>query len=485
MNLCDLFAESLIRRGDVLGLECGDKQYKFGELEAESNRLASLFRQKRLERGDRVCVCLGNSFETVALFVACIKAGLIFVPLDPSYRNREISGILSSTDPKAVIADRPIQTGGGGASWLSGALLQEAQACGVTRLAVTAAADDVAAILFTSGTTGAMKGAKLTHGNLAANALNLIGSCEIDAEDRFLLALPLSHAHGFAHGLHCWLGTGCRLRLLERFDRRTVARSFLDFRATLFFGVPAMYAGLLTLDAAMAQKIGAQMRLFVSGSAPLQPHVFEAFDSLFGHRILERYGTTETLACISNLYRGDRVSGTVGLPLPGVTIRLLDRYLNEAPDGAVGEVFVSGATVFAGYWGREKGEEFAGSYFRTGDLARKSADGRYSICGRTTDLIISGGLNIYPREIEEVLEEQPGVVEAAVVGAPEAYCGEVPVAYVVANGPIDASMLIEACRENLAAYKVPNEILFVDVLPRNRLGKLERHLLKPPEAADA
>jgi malonyl-CoA/methylmalonyl-CoA synthetase len=258
------------------------------------------------------------------------------------------------------------------------------------------------------------------------------------------------------------------MRLLERFDHKTAAQDFLDFRPTLFFGVPAIYVRLLDLDPAAAREIGRLMRLFVSGSAPLSPHVFEEFRALYGHTILERYGMSETLMNTSNPYEGERRAGTVGYPLPGISARIVN-----------GELQLRGPNVFAGYWRREEAtrEAFSDGWFRTGDLATVSQDGCYTLSGRKSDLIISGGFNIYPREIEELLQEHPDIAEAAVVSRPDRVRGEVPVAYVVCAGQIDCDALNAWCREKLASFKLPREFIVVEKLPRNAMGKVQKHLL--------
>jgi malonyl-CoA/methylmalonyl-CoA synthetase len=267
--------------------------------------------------------------------------------------------------------------------------------------------------------------------------------------------------------------SGCRMRLLERFDHRTATAELLDFRPTLFFGVPTVYVRLLDTPAEAAQPIGAGARLFVSGSAPLPPHVLERFRDLFGHTILERYGMTETFMTISNPYSGERRPGSVGFPLPGVSIRIV------GGEGE-GELQIQSPTLFAGYWRNEAATaaSFDGRWFRTGDLATQSPDGYVTLLGRKSDLIISGGFNIYPREIEELLLEQTGVDEAAVVGVADDVRGEVPVAFIVSNEGFDAETLERVCREQLASFKVPRRFDKVDSIPRTALGKVQKHLLK-------
>jgi malonyl-CoA/methylmalonyl-CoA synthetase len=270
------------------------------------------------------------------------------------------------------------------------------------------------------------------------------------------------------------------MRLLERFEHDKATAELLDFRPTLFFGVPTVYVRLLQTPPDAAREIGGRMRLFVSGSAPLPAQVLEEFRKLFGHTILERYGMTETLMNISNPYDGERRPGSVGFPLPGVTARIVDTEGKDVADGETGEVWLKGANVFPGYWRREDATKaaFVDGWFKTGDLAIRSSDGYYTLCGRRSDLIISGGFNIYPREIEEFLMEQPEVSEAAVVGRPDPVRGEIPVAYIVPRGAaLDTETLEQRCRRELASFKCPREFITVEKLPRNALGKVQKHLL--------
>jgi len=307
-------------------------------------------------------------------------------------------------------------------------------------------------------------------------------SCwRISEQDRYLAVLPLFHVHGLGNGVCSWLGSGCRMRLVERFDHRRAAELFETFEPTLFFGVPTIYVRLLDLPIETAQRIGGRARLFVSGSAPLPAHVFETFHTRFGHSILERYGMSETLMLISNPYEGERRPGTVGRPLPGVSVRLMTASGTIAGPGDVGRVQVRGSNVFRSYWRNEAATAaaFDDGWFRTGDVATVSDDGYYTLCGRESDLIISGGFNIYPREIEELLVELPSVSEAAVVGAPDPRRGEVPVAYVVALEEFDPVAAEAACARALASFKVPRAFVRVDALPRNALGKVQKHLLPP------
>ncbi len=473
MNLTQLFDLSFAGRRDAAALEFEGGRYSFGEIDARSNRMARLLQERGFQAGDRLCAYLPNCVEIIDLYLACLKLGVIFVPVNILYREREITHIRADAEPKAFVTAAEASQWAGAAAALP-----------PDRPATQLDGDAPAAIVYTSGTTGTSKGAILTHNNFAANALNLLACWQITSADRLLLPLPLFHVHGLGNGLHCWLISGCRMRLLERFEHRTAVETFQDFRPTLFFGVPTIYVRLLETPASAAQEIGKFLRLFVSGSAPLPARVLEEFHALFGHRILERYGMTETLMNISNPYVGERRPGTVGLPLPGVSLRLLDESGGPVADGETGEVYIRGPNVFAGYWRREEATRaaFLDGYFRSGDLAVRSPDGYYTLQGRKCDLIISGGFNVYPREIEEFLLEQEGVAEAAVVGVPDRVKGEVPVAYIVADGAFDAAALEARCREKLASFKAPRAFIPVEKLPRTALGKVQKGLLPKPAA---
>ena len=481
VNLCDLFDQSFKGRRDAIALEFAGQEYTFGEIDSRSNRLARLFQAKGLCSGDRLCVYLVNSVHMIDAYLACLKLGVIFVPVNILYRDREITHILSDAAPAALITDAAVATEL--PVWNPAELETEAATMPDERPAVCLDGDAPAGIIYTSGTTGTSKGAVLTHNNFAANAVNLLACWQISAADRFLLALPLFHVHALGNGLHCWLISGCRMRLLERFEHQTAAEVFLDFRPTLFFGVPTMYVRMLAWDQPTARTVGGFMRLFVSGSAALPAQVFDEFRELFGHTILERYGMSETIMNISNPYAGERRAGTIGFALPGISVRLLNYELQPVAEGETGELYLKGPNIFAGYWGRPEATALAyvDGYFKTGDLATRSADGYYTLTGRKSDLIISGGFNIYPREIEEFLEEQDEIAEAAVAAVADRMRGEVPVAWIVVTAESAATFdpaAIEArCREKLASFKIPREFITVEKLPRNAMGKLQKHLL--------
>jgi malonyl-CoA/methylmalonyl-CoA synthetase len=489
---------SVVDRAAVL--EHGGATYTAADLDARSRALACWLTARGFAAGDRLAVYLGNRVAFIDLFLACARTGIILVPINILYREREVSHIVADAEPKAIVAAAPVPA--------VDAFLDVREIEAVAHEAVSAMgshgsigpgagrsigslpvqkddplpADSAPlAIVYTSGTTGTAKGAILTHGNFLANARTLVEAWRITAADRLLLPLPLFHVHGLGNGVCTWLLSGCRMRLLERFAHETAADEFLSFSPTVFYGVPTIYVRLLGLDDTVAERAGASMRLFVSGSAPLPAHVHEAFRAKFGHEILERYGMTETLMNVSNPYEGERRPGSVGLPLPGVLVRFVAADGRDSAAGDVGEVLVRGANVFAGYWRRDDATRaaFVDGWFRTGDLGVRAADGYIALRGRATDLIISGGFNIYPREIEEVIQEDPEVREAVVVGVPDPVRGEVPIAYVAADDGFDERALADRLRAAIASFKVPRAFVRVARLPRTALGKVQKHLLPP------
>jgi malonyl-CoA/methylmalonyl-CoA synthetase len=490
MSLTELFDRSLVGRRDAPALECDRPDgtrvtFTFGELDARSNRLARALARRGIGRGDRLAFYLANRVEIIDLWLACAKLGVIVVPVNVLYREREIRHILGDAEPSAVVttatgfAEFPASA----RCWDVDVLSAEAEAQPGERPSAVHGDDIPAALVYTSGTTGASKGAVLTHGNFAVNALVLLECWRITAADRYLAMLPLFHVHGLGNGVHCWLASGCHMRLVERFEHAKAADLFEDYRPTLFFGVPTMYVRMLDIAPHRARAIGERMRLFVSGSAPLPARVLDAFRARFGQVILERYGMTETLMNTSNPYDGERRAGTVGFPLPHVELRVVDANGSPVSDGTAGELCVRGPNVCRGYWRSPEATSAAwrNGWFHTGDMGTRSRDGYVTLEGRQSDLIISGGFNIYPREIEELLLEQPGIREAVVVGAADPLRGEVPVAYVVAGDSFDESAVRERLRSQLASFKLPKAYIRLAALPRTALGKVTKHLLPAPD----
>jgi malonyl-CoA/methylmalonyl-CoA synthetase len=482
-SITALFERTFATERRRIGLEWHGHQFTFADLDARANRMARALAARGVRSGDRIAVYLPNRVETIDLFLACTRSGVIYVPINILYREREIEHILQDASPAAVVTEGTLPAAPTVPTWSVEDLARDADSRSADRLPGTPPDGSApAAIVYTSGTTGAAKGAVLTQRNFAANARRLLDAWHITEADRMLLPLPLFHVHGLGNGLHCWLAAGLRMRLLERFDSAATPLQMPEFGATLFFGVPTMYVRLLEVDEALAQQIGRTIRLFVSGSAPLPSQVLEAFRERFGHTILERYGMTETFMTLSNPYAGERRGGTVGVPLPGVRVRLVNDAGADVPDEVTGELLVKSDSLFAGYFNRPDATAaaFANEWFRTGDLATRSGDGYFTLQGRRSDVIISGGFNIYPREIEELLEEQDGIAEAAVVGVPDRVRGEVPVAYVVATPagtPLEVDKLESVCRAKLASFKVPRRFVPLDRLPRTALGKVQKHLL--------
>jgi malonyl-CoA/methylmalonyl-CoA synthetase len=488
MQLTDIFNLSLVGRAKEAAIEFNNSSGEtlsltFGELDTRSNQLANFFKSKGLQRGDRVGFFLSNCVEIVDIFLACVKTGIIVVPINILYRDRELGHIIADATPKAVItaSETASLIPPGTEVWDVAEISKAALSFNKTFKGISIDGDDAAAIVYTSGTTGRSKGAILTHNNFAINAVNLCACWGITSEDRYLAVLPLFHVHGLGNGISCWLLSGCRMKLTERFDIKNTLEIFESFQPTLFFGVPTIYIRLLELHERQAKQIGDKMRLFVCGSAPLPGNILEEFRQKFGHTILERYGMSETLMNLSNPYFGERRAGSVGFPLPGVSVKIVDSEMKHVKDGEIGELLVRGANVCAGYWNRPDANEdaFIEGWFRTSDLAQKSADGYFTLCGRRSELIISGGFNIYPREIEEVLLEQKGVKEATVCGIADKRRGELPIAYIVADDSFDEKTVEEACRSSLASFKVPRAFVCVESLPRNALGKVQKHLLPP------
>lgn len=486
MSLLTLYDASLLGRADTPALETGHTDgsthaLTFGELEVRSNQMAHWLRAHGVARGDRLAFCLPNQSGIIHLWIACVKLGVIVVPINVLYRAREIAHIAADATPVAIVTttDRTADFPPAVTLWMIDDIERDARAMPTHRIAIAANADTPAALVYTSGTTGTAKGAILTQGNFAANALTLVTAWGIRASDRYLAALPLFHVHGLGNGVQCWLASGCHMKLVERFEQSRVIEWFETYKPTLFFGVPTMYIRLLDTPLERAQLIGTHTRLFVSGSAPLPAHVLDAFARHFGHVILERYGMTETLMNVSNPLVGERRAGTVGRALPMLSVDIRSEDGASLSDGAAGELWVRGPNVCAGYWQRPDATAtaFVNGWFRTGDIGVRDIDGYITLQGRRSDLIISGGFNIYPREIEELLMSWPGVRDAAVAGRHDAARGEVPVAFVVSDEALDVNALDGFLRTQLASFKIPRDYRRVEALPRTALGKVQKHLL--------
>ena len=455
-NLYDLLASRFpADRSRPCFLLSDGSQVSYGALEAGAGRVAARLLAEGVEPGDRVALQAEKSVEGVMVYLGALKAGAIFLPLNAAYTAAEVEYFRADAEPRLLITDP--------AEFLAGAPA-EPLAQSVARNAA-----DLAAIIYTSGTTGRSKGAMLSHGNLAANALALYEAWGFSPDDVLLHALPIFHVHGLFVALHCAFLGGCPMVWLPKFADAEVLEGLS--RATVMMGVPTFYTRLLA-NPGFTRERADHVRVFISGSAPLLESTFAEFEARTGQRILERYGMSEAVIITSNPLDGDRLAGSVGFPLPGVELRI---------GGAeeTGVIQIRGPSVFSGYWRmpEKTAEEFtADGFFLTGDVGRRDRDGRVWISGRAKDLIISGGYNVYPKEVELVLDEMPGVVESAVIGLPHPDFGEGVAAVVIGQG--EEAALIAAARARLAAYKAPKRILFVEDLPRNAMGKVQKNLLR-------
>ncbi len=499
MNLHDLFAIPRQRTPHKIALQALDAAptsttFSYADLFAAADQLAAGLQQWGLRKGDRVAFFLGSRPELVIAYLAVIRLGAVVVPINLRYRRLEIGHILTDCTPRLIITEQAqlpqlAEVGLEKASIEATILAEELgrwQGDGAAWQAPLVQSEDLALIIYTSGTTGRSKGAMISHNNVIATVTGLLAAWAWEQDDQLLLCLPLFHTHGLIVGLHCALAAGATVLLRAQFDAKTILADLLGGAPTLFFAVPTLYVRLVEELKQQPQPNLHHMRLFCSGSAPLAPETFTAFQALTGHTILERYGMTETGMNLSNPYIGERVPGSVGTPLPGVAMRIVDNQGRDVKMGEEGELLVRGSNVFSAYWNapEKTAQSFSHDalgqqWFHTGDLARQDPVAGYvTLLGRSHELIISGGFNIYPREIEEMLTTYPGISEAAVIGAPHPEWGEVPVAYLVCTAPIDHDELVRYCRGLLASFKVPREIHHVASLPRNAMGKLQKNLLK-------
>jgi malonyl-CoA/methylmalonyl-CoA synthetase len=474
--------------------------YTWADLERATAMLANLLESLDLPAGSRIAVQTDKSVESLMLYLAVLRAGLVFLPLNTAYQAGEMQYFLGNAEPAVVVcAPRSF-------AWLSklafragvrhvftlgddrrGSLLDRAAMMSDRHAVAQRQADELAAILYTSGTTGRSKGAMLTHGNLLSNARVLKAYWDWRPPeaggDVLIHALPIFHVHGLFVASHGALLNGSRMIWFARFDARSVVQRLSE--ATVFMGVPTLYTRMLA-ESALTREACRPMRLFISGSAPLQVETFDDWRERTGHTILERYGMSETLMLTSNPCRaedGERKRGTVGRALPGVQLRLRDDKGQPVRTGEVGGVEVKGPNVFKGYWRmpEKTAEEFTPDlWFKTGDVGRLDAEGYLTLVGRSKDLIISGGYNVYPAEVEDTLNEMPGVAESAVVGVAHPDFGEGVVAVVVPKpgAMIEAQELIASLKERIAAYKIPKRVFIVDTLPRNAMGKVQKNVLR-------
>ena len=475
--------------------------YSWADLDRASAMMANLLVSLELPAGARIAVQVEKSVESLILYLATLRAGLVYLPLNTAYRAAELEYFLANAEPSVVVCS-PQHHG-----WVSkaaftagvayvftlgesrdGSLLQRAAHHSDVHTVAIRDCGDVAVIIYTSGTTGRSKGAMLSHGNMLSNAQMLRSYWCWQPDDVLIHALPIFHVHGLFVAIHGALINGSPMLWVNRFDPRLVVG--LLPRASVFMGVPTLYVRMLA-EAALTPAQAARMRLFISGSAPLLIDTFREWQSRTGHTILERYGMSETVMLTSNpcgpdvrfLDQTERRGGTVGFALPGVDLRVVDDQGAPLPNNEVGHIQVRGPNVFAGYWRmpEKTAEEFtADGFFKTGDVGRIDPDGYVVIVGRSKDLIISGGYNVYPAEVEGFINELPGVAESALVGVPHPDFGEVGVALVVprAGQALDPQAVLSALKQRVANFKVPKRCFVVPDLPRNTMGKVQKNLLR-------
>jgi malonyl-CoA/methylmalonyl-CoA synthetase len=472
------------------------KTYSWRELDEHTARIANLLASLNLPAGSRVAVQTEKSVAALMLYLAVLRAGYVYLPLNTAYQAAEIEYFIGNAEPAVVVCATKSHT------WIqpladaakvtrvftmddagNGTLTDAAAAHSTTHSIAEKHADALAAILYTSGTTGRSKGAMLTHGNLLSNALTLKDYWGWSGADVLIHALPIFHVHGLFVASHCALLSGAKMIWFAKFDPNAVIARLPD--ATVFMGVPTLYVRLLA-DARLTAERCKNMRLFVAGSAPLLIETFNEFRARTGHAILERYGMSETCMLTSNPYLaadGERRGGTVGFPLPGVSVRINDDKGGTCQQNEIGGIEVRGPNVFAGYWRmpeKTKEEFTADGWFKTGDVGKVDAHGYTVIVGRSKDLIISGGYNVYPAEIEGYLNDMPGVAESAVIGVPHPDFGEVGVAIVVAKtgSTLDNAAMLATLKANIANFKVPKRVFIVNDLPRNAMGKVQKNVLR-------
>jgi malonyl-CoA/methylmalonyl-CoA synthetase len=468
--------------------------YSWRDLERGTAMMANLLASLGLPEGARVAVQVEKSVEAMMLYLATLRAGYVFLPLNTAYQSAEIEYFIGNAEPSVMVCSSK------NFGWVSkiafkagtqnvftldddrtGSLLDRAAHCSDKHEAVARKADDLAAILYTSGTTGRSKGAMLTHGNMLSNALVLKDAWGWKQGDVLIHALPIFHVHGLFVAIHGALINGSKMIWLAKFDPKLVVKKLPE--ATVFMGVPTLYVRLLA-EAGLTREACRNMRLFVAGSAPLLIETFNEWKARTGHTILERYGMSETVMLTSNPYEGaERRGGTVGFALPGVSLRVQDDGGQSLPAGEIGGIQVKGPNIFKGYWRmpeKTKEEFTADGYFKTGDVGKVDERGYIVIVGRSKDLIISGGYNVYPAEIEGYINDMPGVAESALVGVPHPDFGEVGVAVVIAKPGValEGGRIVGELKSKLANFKIPKQCFVVNELPRNTMGKVQKNLLR-------
>jgi malonyl-CoA/methylmalonyl-CoA synthetase len=492
-NLFSRLFDGLVNTDKVAIEPLDGAQVTYGDLIARSAQIANYLKSRGVKPGDRVAAQTEKSVPALLLYLACVRAGAVYLPLNTAYTLNEIDYFIGDAEPSLIVCD-PSKAGGvtkfaerlkasvdtldarGNGSLTEGAARQSSDFATVTR-----SGDDLAAILYTSGTTGRSKGAMLTHDNLVSNSLTLVDVWRFTGDDVLIHALPIYHTHGLFVASNVTLFSRARMIFLNKFD----ADQILDLmpRATVMMGVPTFYTRLLQ-SPRLNKDTTSHMRLFISGSAPLLAETHREWLARTGHAVLERYGMTETNMNTSNPYDGARVPGAVGPPLPGVAARVVDPETGEnLPRDAIGMIEVKGPNVFKGYWrmpDKTRAEFRDDGFFITGDLGKIDYEGYVHILGRGKDLVISGGFNVYPKEVENEIDAIAGVIETAVIGVTHRDLGEGVTAVVVADksASLDEKIVLKALDGRLAKFKMPKRVIFVDELPRNTMGKVQKNVLR-------
>ena len=496
----NLFSQirSAISSPDKVFIETGaGVAISYGDMLSGSAQIANVLIARGVKAGDRVAAQVEKTPQNLLLYLAALRAGAIYLPLNTAYTLAELEYFIGDAEPCLIVCDPAKQAGLSEIAARRGATVETLDARGqgsLTDAAAKASSEfsdvargrsDLAAILYTSGTTGRSKGAMLTHDNLASNARTLVDYWRFSDRDVLLHALPVYHTHGLFVASNTVMLSGGAMIFLQKFDPDEVMR--LLPKATAMMGVPTFYTRLLK-HPGLTKAACAHMRLFTSGSAPLLAETHVEFRQKTGHAILERYGMTETNMNTSNPYDGDRIAGTVGFPLPGVDLRIADPETGrELPQGETGGIEVKGPNVFSGYWRmpeKTKAEFRPDGFFITGDVGKIDARGYVHIVGRAKDLIITGGFNVYPKEIESEIDAMPGVAESAVIGCPHPDFGEGVTAIIVCKPGADLSekAVIAVLEQRLAKFKLPKRVLFIDDLPRNTMGKVQKNVLREAHA---
>jgi len=498
MTLVSRFNKTFQTYADEIAVEFNEDKATFSEINRNANKIANALRKISVNKGDRVALFLANNLELVHFFAGILKNGSIVVPMNTYFKEIEAKHMLNDSGAKVILTDKErlpiIKKILPQLNFLKHVIAIDSndyinfndfiKDAPDTNPDIEIDDEDGSIMFYTSGTTGRCKGALLSHRNMESDLEALKQTWHLTAKDKLILALPLYHIHGLGVALCSSFYNGYSFVLRKKFDPEEVLTLIEKEKCTLFMGVPTMYVKILELEDKEKYDVSS-MRLFISGSAPLSAETFKEFKDAFGHEVLERAGMSETNMNFSNPYHGKRKPGTVGLPLPGVQVKIVDNEFNPVPRGKEGEILLKGPNVFKGYWNCEEKtrESFRGGWFITGDLGKIDEDGYVTFMGRNKDLIISGGLNIYPVEIEEVINMHPEVAESAVVGVYDKCFGEAVKAFIVLRDGIKISdnEIIAYCKQRLASYKKPKHVEFIDALPRNTMGKVQKNILREKE----